>query len=175
MKRIITAALAALLAFALCACSSEGKTKPDETKGTETGVPAQFNGETIYLNYERDFVDMRYLENVGGEMRSNTVFNLRDITYSQNGDVTLKITMYCFENKPMEEAMEGAGNMVDKTINGLTFKYFENEVEFTDGKMPGHNYAYTFNGSTYTISFISQYDMTAFEEAFMNNVSFVQP
>jgi hypothetical protein len=180
MKKITALILSIIFILTLASCA--GNTRPGDTGSTTTasgnnsgkndGVSVQFNGDTIKLNYERDFFDIRYLENIGGEMRSDTVYNLRDITYTQNGDVTLVITMYRFENKTMEEVMEGTTDFVDKTVNGITYKYMEDEIEFEDGKKPGHSYAYFFNGSTYVVRFASSYDFSALEEAFMNNVRF---
>ena len=74
-----------------------------------------------------------------------------------------------FEGKGVDEVMSGSeNNLTDKTVGGLEYRYFE----YDENGVPGHTYVYTFEGTTYTISFVSNFDITSLESAFLSNVRF---
>ena len=76
-----------------------------------------------------------------------------------------------WEGKTAEEVMAESDNEITaKTVGETEYQYFE----YDENGTPGHTYMYTYNGTTYTISFVSSADISALEQAFMNNVRFGQ-
>jgi len=75
----------------------------------------------------------------------------------------------CAEAEAGDEVISGSeDNLTDKTAGGLEYRYFE----YDENGTPGHTYVYSFEGTTYTISFVSNFDMTSLEYAFLSNVRF---
>ena len=180
MKKAAVIVAAVILILTLASCSGLGANsgKQDQPAG-QTELPqddgenvALFNGDKIKLNYEIRHKDLLYLDNLS-QLESSGVFSLRNIDYTQNGEVTLNVRIMYFEYTSIDEVIEDSDVvMTDKTVNGLVYKYFEQDFPFDDRTVPGHTYVYNFDGTTYTISFISTYDTSAFESVFMANVRF---
>ncbi len=170
MKKFLAIILAGLLLFALAACGSgNGGTGDKSGQNDQDGaVAAELNGKTVLLKYDANFRDLHYKHNYS-EMNTNTAGSFRDITCTVNDEVAAEILLVYYVDKSVEEVMSGSDNtLFDRTVNGLDYKYFE----FDRDGVPGHTYVYRFDGTTYTISFVSSYDINLFETAFMNNVRF---
>lgn len=173
MKKTIKILSAVLIAFcvlilaASCGAADDGTEKSGEEKGGGDPV-VTFNGENIKLDYERNHKDLYYKESLT-DLHSDTAGSFRNISCEKDGKNVLNIRLVYFADKSVEEVMSGSDNeLTDKTANGITYKYFEYE---TNG-VPGHTYVYNFDGTTYTISFESEYDTASLEEGFLNTVHF---
>lgn len=163
-----------LITFAACGGAGIGRNDGTETKkvSDDKGSEVQLNGDTISLDYDTHHKDMFFKANLL-DFYTDTAGSLCQLAYRQDGDVTYKINILYFEGKSIEEAMgDSAAVMTDKTVNGLAYKYLETNIEYTDKTVPAHVYAYNFDGTTYTVNFISEYDMSSLESGFLNTVRF---
>ena len=170
MKRIIAAVLIFMLATALCSCGLLFRIGSQRTEiGEKDDAPVMtVNGETFKLESESSHGALHYKHNYEN-MNHDTSGSFCNVVGFQNGDVIFAVRLVYFTGKSINEVMSGSDyTLSKKTVNGLEYTYFE----YNDNGMPGHTYAYNFDGTTYTISFASQYDMTSLEEVFLQNVSF---
>ncbi|MBQ3869155.1 MAG: hypothetical protein II777_01295 [Clostridia bacterium] len=171
MKKIVFALTAFILLLSLTSCLFVHFGGGDDSRAAEGDDEASsvtFNGSTIKLSYERNHLDLHYRENLT-EIHSNTAGSYRNLSYEQNGEIAFEILLVYFLNKPIDAVMEGTDYILtDKTVNGLTYKYFE----FEENDVPGHTYVYNFEGTTYTISFVSRYDTSSLETGFLSTVRF---
>ena len=170
MKHLRTIALLVIcaLALSLFACTIGGGSGDPSGGGKNNGAASfTFEGETVTLTYEANHRDLFYKENLTA-MHRDTMGSVRAIDYD-NGGAMFQILMVYYENKSLEEVLAASGaTLTDKTVNGLTYKYFD----FDRDDVPGHTYVYEFEGTTYTISFISDRDTASLEAGFMGAVRF---
>ena len=177
MKKAIAifAAACALLLFAACSGAQTEKNGAIGTQAeTDKTVAADnvviFNGDTIKLTYETNHRDLYYKQNIVS-MNAETVGSFCNVSYRQDGDVAFEIRLVYYVNKSIDEVMgESDYTLSEKTVNGLTYTYFE----YDDNGRPGHTYVYCYDGTSYTISFTSPYDMTSLETVFLNNIRFAK-
>ena len=95
--------------------------------------------------------------------------SFRDIRYFKEGEPLFSIHLVYYEGKTVEDVMEaGDYELTDKTLNGIEYRYFE----YDENGIPGHTYVCANNGTAYTISFVSNADISALEKAFMESVHF---
>lgn len=164
MRRIVTMILLLALAVMLFACGGGGEQKPGKTEYPVFTV----NGEEFELSSDTSHGALHFKHNYSNINR-DTAGSFCNVTGQKDGDVVFAIRLVYFTGKSIDEVMSESDYVLSKkTVNGLEYTYFE----YTDNGMPGHTYAYNFDGTTYTISFVSQYDMTSLEEVFLQNVSF---
>ena len=174
MKKLISITLICLLAVctALTVSSCGGKSDDGTTTQKQNSGKSKptftINGDEIELSYERNHKDLYYKENLT-ELHSNTAGSFRNIDYYKDGDNVFDIRIVYFAGKSVDEVMsESDYQMSKKTINGIEYDYFE----YTDNDRPGHTYVCAYDGTTYTISFASNYDMKSLEEVFLSQVYF---
>ena len=161
MKKILLVLVLALLIFVGC----NAKNNFSNDKEIEEIV---VDGEKIKLSYENNFLKMTYKESLTA-FTSNTVGKQRIISYNKNNENILTIHLVYFENKNIDEVMSDNKYLVNtKLINDLEYQYYEYEVN----EQKGHTYVYYYDGTTYTINFLSNKDITQLETAFMKNVQF---
>ena len=175
MKKILAILTTAVMLFAFAGCGisggSEG-TKAENNNGKSSEETVLLNGDTLELSYETHHKDMYFKANIV-DFYTDTAGALTTLTYMQNGDVAYRINILYFEGKSIEEAMgDSASLLTDKTVNGIAYKYLETNIEYTDKTVPAHVYVYNFENTTYTINFISEYDMSSLETGFFNTVRF---
>ncbi len=171
MKKILLIFTAALLLFALTSCGlifSILEDETDEPDQIKNGKTVEFNGDSLVLDYETHHGSLFYKIDLP-EMHTDTVGSFCNVSYMQEGDVAFDIRLVYYAGKTVDEVMDGSEYvMSEKTVNGLTYKYFE----YVDNDRPGHTYVYNFDGTTYTLSFVSAHDMTSLENGFLEAVRF---
>lgn len=176
---IMAALLAAAMLFSVCSCGVTGKggsggnSGGSGSDGSEDGggVTVTVGGETFKLDYETDHGALHYSENIP-IMDRGTMGSVRDIHGRSDEGTLFVIRMVYFKDKGIEEVMEGSDNeLSQKTMNGIAYTYFE----YDDPEMPAskaHTFMYVFDGTTYSISFVSEYDLSSLEEGFFKTVYF---
>ena len=169
MKKIIAIMLAALMIIPLAACGGGNGGNGGENESQNDGFTVvDFNGEKIKLSYESHHYDLYYKENLSA-MNSNTMGSFCEVTVRQDEGETAHIHLVYYAGKSVEEVMsESNYEYFEKTVSGIKYTCFN----YDENGVPGHTYVYCYDGSTYTISFVSNYDMTSLEEGFMQNVRF---
>ena len=171
MKKVLLVFTASLLLFSLTSCGlifSILQEAAGETDYIKDGKTVEFNGDSLVLDYETHHGCLYYKIDIP-DMHADTVGSYCNINYTKKGEVAFDIRLVYFANKSIDEVMEGSDYAIsEKTVNGLTYKYFE----YVDNDRPGHTYVYNFDGTTYTISFASAYDMTSLENGFLESVRF---
>lgn len=179
---IIAVLLAAVMLFVTCSCGIIGNGLKHGDKNGENDETPQGNGDndaaavtvdgvSLSLTYGTSHGALHYSED-GGQMERGTVGSVRNII-CRDGDRTLFIMrMVYFRDKDVAEVMAGSEyDLSQKTMNGITYTYFEyDDPEAPSGK--GHTYMYVFEGTTYSISFVSEYDVSSLEDGFFKTVYF---
>ena len=174
-KSIIVCLLLIIGIFALTGCGLFNKSNNDPSvkpveEETTNNPTFTIAGKTYELNHDNNHKDMYYKDNttdcdqVGYE-------NIKSLWLGNPNNATFFISMIYFENQTLEEALKDPTNyfnMSDKTINGISFKYFE----YQDDMGKGHGYMCEYDNTLYMISITSNEDITSLENEFMNNVSF---
>ena len=174
MKKVLAFFTAAVLLLTLTACSglkSDGKSDGVQSGSSQNDDPViQIDGETIKLTYETHHRDLYFKENLT-MLYSDTMGSVSMLTYRRDGDAVFAIFLVYYENKSIEEVMSESDNtLTEKTINGLSYQYFE----YDNNGTPGHTYLYCYDGTTYAISFVSALDMSSPENVFLSNVRFAK-
>ncbi len=175
MKRIIALLLILTFAIGFAACGAKNENAADPSgKQTEAAPESGANGgeiaigdHTVRLTDELRHGDLRFLAPEKAEKAGyDQVYSL----CSRVGeDVLFTISIVYFKGKDVDEVMSGSDyNMTDRTAGGLTYRYFEDSEDGT----AEHTYVRYFNGTTYAISFVSDFDTAALETAFLANVRF---
>ena len=181
MKKVIALLLILTLVLSLAACGEGDKTETNQTgnqtdsvsEKTVTDIAPNDNeivigGKTVKLTYESHHGDMYFKENVV-DIEKNTYGAACDLSCRSDDGVSFVIHIVYFEGKSIDEVMSGSeNNLTDKTVDGLEYRYFE----YDENGTPGHTYVYNFEGTTYTISFVSTFDMASLESVFLSNVRF---
>ena len=177
MRKFLIILLALVLGLSFAACTKNGNTddtaKGDQTTAVENGESS--DGDTIVigdyrikLTKEANHGDMYFKENVS-EMELAGYEQSFSLYYNKDGGQIFVIRLVYFKGSSIDEVMSGSDNVLtDKTVNGLQYKYFEYDEHGT----PAHTYLYNFNDTTYSIIFLSSFDMTSLETLFLNNVHF---
>ena len=171
MKKVLLVFTAALLLISMTSCGlifSILEDVTDEPDYKRDGKQIEFNGEKLMLDYETNHLNMYFKIDLP-DMHTDTFGSVCNIDYTQDGGAAFIIRLVYFTGKPIEEVMEGSDYALsDRTVNGLAYKYFE----YDDNGLPGHTYVYNYDGTTYTISFVSASDMTSLENGFLETVRF---
>ena len=172
MKKRITLVLLIIILFLITGCETSIPDNNDSSK--KEGIVAKINDEEISLDYERDFNNLYYKENVVS-LHSDTLGSNRVINYSQNGSVVLSIRMTYIEDMTIEKTKTQL-NFETKTKKIGDLEYLYGEWTFKDSsteiEYKAYQYFYEFNNTTYTICFITNEDITDFETKFMSTVYF---
>ena len=166
MKKILALLLSLTLALGLAGCGAINKKAASD--GAPNGGEIVIGGRTIQLTYESHHKEMYFRENVA-DIQKSSFGQACDLVCPADEGMLFVIHIVYFEGKSVDEVMSGSENqLTDKTAGGLEYRYFE----YDENGVPGHTYIYHFNGTTYTISFVSSLDMTSLESAFLSNVHF---
>lgn len=168
MSLCLLAFAAALLLSACGAPDAAESTSPSSPAAAEEAVIA-INGETIPLTYETNHYDLYYKENVA-RMQRDTMGTFRnEAYYNEQGEQIFAIHLVYYEGKTAEQVIEASDyELTPVTVGGLDYLRFA----YTEDGRAGHTYVHEHNGDAYTISFVSDYDMTQLEDAFLSTVSF---
>ena len=175
----LTLALVLCLAAALCACGqknfgfqvSESGTASEQAESAPSGngTAVQFNGKTLTFGKEDSHGALRFCRSEDQGFLKSAVYSVCELAYAPEETALFNIHIVYFENKSMEEVFEDSNYETrHETRNGLDYLCFD----YDENGRPGTTYAYYFEGTTYTISFVSEYDMTSLIDGFMSNVSF---
>lgn len=156
--------------IALTGCGSFKKEEQNPGQ-KETNNPTFTIAEKTYeLNHDNNLKDMYYKDNTT-DCDQAGFENTRSLWLGTEGNFTFFISMIYFENQTLEDALNNPTNqfnMIDKTINGKEYKYYE----YQDDMGKGHGYMCDFDNTLYMISFTSNEDTSSLEEVFMDNISF---
>lgn len=192
MKRIIALILILTLALSFAACGggndspatgkqtgtasdvagsgeqTESDTGNDAPESAPNGNVVEIGGKTVELRYESRHGDMFFKENVV-DIEKSSYGQACNLYCNSDDGMLFVIHIVYFEGKSVDEVMSGSeNNLTDKTVGGLEYRYFE----YDENGTPGHTYVYNFEGTTYTISFVSTFDMASLESVFLSNVRF---
>ena len=173
-KNIIILLLLCCLFISGCNNTKNIKGSNNTNTSTQDGaVYGKINGEPIRLNYERNFKDLYYKENIS-DMDSSTLGALRIITYRKDGQTLLELRMAYTESTSLAEAEKKLTYTAEhKTINGIEFLYGSAPVQFDSGEtINSHQYFCEYNKTLYGITLISNEDISDFEQAFINTIHF---
>ena len=179
MKKIIALFLVLILAVSLASCIRISISGPDTTvrqtdAATQNGTDKTaddsgivIGGKTVAFNGESRHGDLCYKGIDGAEKSSyDQVCNLY---YPSGDDMLFTIHIVYFKGRDIDEVMDGSDYDISiRTAGGTEYRYFEYE----ENGEPGHTYVCSAFGTTYTISFVSNFDLTALETAFLSNVHF---
>lgn len=165
MKKIILIICLSILIITGCEKDNNKTNNKDNSKNT---VEVTLSDEKIKLSYENNFLKMYYKESVS-KFYTDTMGSHRMIRYSKDNDPIFTIHLVYFKDKNIDEALTDTKyERSTKIINDLEYQYFEYEV---NGEQ-GHTYVYYYDGTTYSINFISSNNINEFEKTFMDNVYF---
>lgn len=173
MKRVLVCLLAIIAIFGLTGCKDNKKVKKEEKKGTATvlkNATAKIGEYDITFDKEAGFHEMKYKypsTATYGNIDAYTIIDQLD-----GGNLIYRIAMYYFEEMPEYEVMRdttltkvGEVDSNEKKENWTIYKGKEDDKDVTTLT----NY---YNGSTYIITFISDYDINYFMDAFLSTIIF---
>ena len=179
LTSLLSLALVLCLCLAVCAC---GKTEPassapesEPSSGQAESAPAgngtsvQINGKTLTFGSTDRHGDMLFGYSDDPGFLKSAVYAVCELTYQPEGVPLFNIHIVYFSNSTVETVLEGSDYETrHETRNGLDFLCFDYE----ENGRPGTTYVYPFEGTVYTISFVSEYDRTSLIDGFMSTVSF---
>ena len=175
MKRYFCLIFAILLVLGTSACGSNKENNGSNGGGggkRSKGPAVTIAGNEIELSYESHHKDLYYRESIS-DLHSDTMGQVSMISYTTGGETYFQVMMVYFENKTVEEAVDlSKYDVSSKTINGTEYKYFKYTQNYSDASIPAECYACAYNGTAYTINFISAHDISGFVSVFMENVHF---
>jgi len=148
--------------------NNSNENKSSVTNNKENKNVVKVNGEEIELTYDTNFNNMYFKENVS-KFNTNTMGSNHVIQYIKEGKVLFDIRMAYIENKTMEESKKEINFEVNpKKINDLEYQYgtWETKDNETGETIYIHQYLYEFNGTTYTIAFMSKNNIDELEKMF---------
>ncbi len=170
MKRLLIVFISLILVFSVCSCGGAGDPEngTGADNGVKKGIEVEINGEKFKLNYETHHKDMFFKEDLV-EFDKNSYGQVCNIEHMNDGETVFAVRIVYFDGKTADEVLSDSDvEVTDKTVHGLEYKYFE----YDENGVPGHTYVYCFDGTTYTISFVSKYDTTSLEDGFFSCVRF---
>lgn len=174
MKKILLLLAAALVIAAAAGCqpkpSADGGDVPSEASQTEAtdSEAVTVDGMSFDLSYETHHKDLYYKTDIV-EMGSDTYGSRCDITSFKESEPLFVIHLVYYEGTTAEEVMaESDYELTEKAFGDLAYQYFE----YDENGMAGHTYLCEYNGTAYTVSFASNADVAALEQAFMENIHF---
>ncbi|MBQ3865650.1 MAG: hypothetical protein II776_02020 [Clostridia bacterium] len=176
MKKIAALLLTLSVLLSLAACGMGGGKAPDpdgKNDGIENAAADSARGGIAVGNYTIELDEpLKH-----GDMCFSAPKNAEKSGYDKifsffcrvDEGMLFSVSIIYFEGKGVDEALEGtAEEMTDKTVGGLTYRYFES----TGNDGASHVYVTCFEGDTYAVTFSSDQDTAALEEAFLSGVRF---
>ena len=182
MKKTIAYLLILALALGLAACGANGENAVDpsgeqtgpepsfesaETDEKSVGNEVEIGGTTVKLTYESHHGELVFKENVAA-IEKASYGQACNLTCRSDEGVLFLIHIVYFEGKSIDEVIGEEETLSDKTVAGVDYRYFE----YDENGVPGHTYVCSFNGTVYTVSFVSKYDTASLESVFLSNVRF---
>lgn len=167
MKRKILLGLLVLVGlFMITGCGTNPKTEINGIEEQKKQSNLKIGNVSIDLNRSASFHDIsyKYPENAtSGNMGTFAIMDLMD-----GEKLAVRIAMYFYENKEMGAINAGAGlSSVDVIrYNNNTWNVYKG---VKDGKQV-MNYATQEGDNSYTITFLSDYDIEEFSDVFMKTV-----
>ena len=139
----------------------------DKASAQEDNI-VSVDGEEFKLSYETHHGNMYYKTDIA-KLSPNTSGAWCELTHYKDSKPLVSIHLVYYEGKTAEDVMAKSENkLTAKVIGDIEYQYFE----YDENGMPGHTYLYTYNGTSYTISFASSADISSLEEMFMKYVHF---
>ena len=164
-KRIFIIILLLISLFNLTACKEkENEKKKDKTKET-TEEKLIVNGYDLSLTKSDEFENLEYRFPENTIVNSLGTYTMLIINKPDSEEILLKVGITKFGYSTPEDTVVGELKE-KKNIDGLEWIVFDTDGNNTYALQDGHD--------TYTISFISNEDLTKFEEEFMNNVKVIE-
>ena len=170
-KKIILLMILVLTLGIVTGCGgSSSQEESSNKKGKENNdATVKVGNKDVKINRSGSFVEMtfRYPDSA---LASN-VGTYSIIDYMDNNEFVFRIALYFFEGKTIEDVMAGSTlSSVDALPYGeYTWNVYQGKQD--DGKSV-LNYVTQVGDNSYTVTFISDYDMKDFADAFMKNVNF---
>ena len=167
MKKIIKIIMLVLIFSMFIGCEKKEDNKELDNK--KNVIEIEVDGITIKLDYKREFKDMSFI--IPSSSQTMTVGTYFFCDYMNGEDFIFRIATYYFENKTVEETMEGSSesSLGTKTINGREWHIYKDVSQNGENIL---NYVYQNNNDTYTITFIYVKDLNDFIDTFMKLVDF---
>ena len=177
-KKILAILIILILTIGLLTLTGCADSKYDDSSNTnkasseekkKESLEANVDDLTISLNYSGSFNGISYKYPSKATTSNIGTYSIMD--YMNGSEFIFRVAMYYFENKTLNQAMEGSSTTSKgtKIINGKEWNVYEGKSQ--DGKNL-INYAYQHNSDTYTIIFIYDKDISNFIDVFMNTVNF---
>ena len=167
-KKLLIGLLVMIGLFTLTGCgvktnnNSNSASKKEEKSGLKVGKVS------VDLNMSGSFHDISYKYPEKAQTSNVGTYSIMDLMNGE--DLVVRIAMYYFENKTLGEAQPGEGlSSVD------AIEYNNNVWNVYEGTKDGKkvmNYATQEGSDTYTITFISNDDLSSFSNEFMKKVIF---
>ncbi len=179
MKKIISLILINIIlisgVFVLTGCNSKKETEEikeqDIQEIDETLV--KINGLEIHLNKEMSFKDIKYI--TAEEFKEVEHEKYIQYNYYQEDQTNLLFfRIFYYNNKGNDAAIKDLGldsniTLTDGKTDNVEYKYY-NSPRDDGGTM--HFYFINKDGNTYTINFVSKYDIKDFEERVLKSIKF---
>ena len=167
MKKKLLLIMVIVCLFAVTACTNS-KNETNEKEEKQEKSILKIGNVAVDLNRSGSFrgISYKYPENA----MASTVGTFAIMDLMNGEDLVVRIAMYFFENKTIVEVNAGSGlSSVDAIeYNNNTWNVYEGTK---DGKKV-MNYATQEGDDSYTITFLSDYDISEFSDAFMKTVVF---
>ena len=169
MKKFLLSLVLLIALFSVVGCSvkkkennNNGNKEPEEVK--ETVKVGTFS---LSLTEKGSFYEMSYLYPEGTVVNSLGTYTILVYVKDKSTDAVLfRVPISKFENKTIDAAVgNGFTKVEDKEMNGITWSIYKDSND-------KHSYATMYNNTVYCVGFMSDEDMTSFENAFMNTVKF---
>lgn len=170
MKRLLVCLLATIAIFGLTGCK-DNKKVPEQKKGSAEvlkHVTTKIGNYEITFDKEAGFHGMNYKYSSAATYGNIDAYTIIDQLDGSN--LVYRIAMYYFEDMPEYEVMRDttltkAGEVKSNEEKWTIYKGKEDDQDVTTLT----NY---YNGSTYIITFISDYDIDDFMSVFLSTISF---
>lgn len=166
MNRSLKLIVLLLILISLTACTTKKEDNKEKSKEeTKIEEKLEVNGYDLTLNKTATFENIRYKFPENTSINSFGTYTLLIYDDEEQEKQVFKIGITKFGYSTPEETVKGEKKDT-KTINGLEWILFDTEGNNTYAHQDGHD--------TYTITFISDDDLTIFENEFMKNVSVIE-
>lgn len=167
-KKIYLTLLLFISIFLIVGCNKSSNKNNNENTKNDT-LEVKVDDVTVELDLTGSFNDLSFKYPAKATTMNVGTYYLMD--YMNNDDLVVRVAIYRFENKTLDETMNGA-SAAPKGTKSYNERYWHIYEGTTDDGKNSYNYAYQYNNDTYTITFISGKNINDFIETFMNTITF---
>lgn len=171
---IITTLVAVLLSLTGCEKKEDVKEeKKEEKQQVVDETLVKINGLDFHLNKEATFKNIKYT--IVGDFKEADHNHYIQYSYAQEDKSNLLFfRIFFYENQGTDTAIRDLGldsgiALTDGKNDNVEYKYYA--APRTDGGTM-HYYFINKDGSTYTLNFVSKYDIKDFEEKVVKSIKF---